>query len=77
MTTKNKIIEAATAQFGNFVDTDGAWCMTRTPAEFKEFLEKEFGFDIVECRETAGSTAVAKTAEGIKISWNGHCSLDK
>ena len=78
MTTRQKIIEAATRdQFGHFVNTDGEWCMTRSPKEFKAFLEKEFGFEVVECKEMAGSTAVATTSDGYVIAWNGHCSKRK
>lgn len=74
MTTKQKIIEAATRrECGGFVNTDGEWCMTRSPKEFKEFLEKEFGFEVVECKEMAGSTAVAVTSDGYEIAWNGYC----
>lgn len=74
MTTKQKIIEAATRrEYGGFVNTDGEWCMTRSPKEFKAFLEKEFGFEVVECKEMAGSTAIAVTSDGYEIAWNGHC----
>lgn len=71
MTTKQKIIEAANR--GDFVNTDGNWCMTRTPEEFKTFLEKEFGFEVVECKSIAGCTAIAVTADGYVIGWNGYC----
>lgn len=78
MTTKQKIIEAATRrEYGGFVNTDGEWCMTRSPKEFKEFLEKEFGFEVVECKEMAGSTAVATTSDGYVIAWNGHCGKNR
>lgn len=74
MTTKQKIIEVATrTKLGGFVNTDGKWCMTRTPEQFKAFLEKEFGFEVVECKETAVSTAVAVTSDGYEIAWNGYC----
>lgn len=74
MTTRQKIIEAATRdQFGHFVNTDGKWCMTRNPEEFKAFLEDEFGFEVVECKEAPGSTAIAVTADGYVIAWNGYC----
>ena len=74
MTTKQKIIEAATRrEYGGFVNTDGEWCMTRNPEEFKAFLEDEFGFEVVECKEAPGSTAIAVTADGYVIAWNGYC----
>ena len=74
MTTRQNIIEAATRdQMGHFVNTDGKWCMTRNPGEFKAFLEDEFGFEVVECKATAGSTAIAVTADGYVIAWNGYC----
>lgn len=75
MTTRQKIIEAATrTELGGFVNTDGKWCMTRNPEQFKAFLEKEFGFEIVECKATSGSTAIAVTADGYVIAWNGYCA---
>lgn len=80
MTTKEKIIEAANhkspyADFpGAYVNTDGEWCMTETPEQFKAFLEKTYGFEVVECKATAYSTAVATTACGLSIAWNGFCS---
>lgn len=78
MTTKQKIIEAATRrEYGGFVNTDGEWCMTRNPEEFKAFLEDEFGFEVVECKEAPGSTAIATTSDGYEIAWNGHCAKRK
>lgn len=74
MTTKEKIIEAASKAHGGFANTDGAWCMTNTPEQFKEFLEKTFGFEVVECKVTAYCAAVATTACGLSIAWNGYCS---
>ena len=71
-TTTEKIIEKANG--GGFVCTDGAWCMTRTPEEFKNMLEHFFGFQVVQCNKTKYSTAVAITKCGLKIAWNGHCS---
>lgn len=35
---KTKIMEAV-ARGGDFVNTDGEWCGTRTPEQFKAFLE--------------------------------------
>lgn len=72
MTTKEKVTEAANRAHGGFVNTDGDWCMTRTPSEFRGFLAK-LGFEVTECKETAESTAIAITAEGYKIAWNGYC----
>lgn len=74
MTTKEKIIAAASKQYGGFVDTAGAWCMASTPEQFRAFLENQFGFEIIECKATKYSTAVAITADGLSIAWNGHCS---
>lgn len=75
-TTKEKIIETANenSMTGGFVNTDGAWCMTRNPKEFKEMLEYFFGFKVIECSETISSTAIAITECGLKIAWNGHVS---
>lgn len=73
MTTKETIINAAAKEYGEFVNTDGAWCMTRTPEQFKNFLENKFGFEVIECKATTYSTAVAITADGLRIVWNGYC----
>lgn len=73
MTTKEKIINAASKEHGGFVNTDGAWSMTRTPAQFKAFLENTFGFEVTECKSANNSTAVAITADGLTIAWNGYC----
>lgn len=73
MTTKEQIIEAATKEHGGFVNTDGAWCRTRTPGQFRAFLESEYGFEVIECKATNFSTAVAITADGLRIAWNGYC----
>ena len=73
MTTKEKIINTASKEHGGFVNTDGAWCMTRTPAQFKAFLENAFGFEVTECKTEKNSTAVAITADGLQIAWNGYC----
>lgn len=76
-TTKETIIERASEDHGGFVNTDGAWCMTRTPQQFKEMLEHFFGFEVIDCKATAYSTAIATTKCGLSIAWNGHCSLIK
>lgn len=79
MTTRERIVEAANRKPaygdapGGFVNTDGDWCATRTPEEFKAFLENNFGFEVTDCRSTAGSAAVATTACGLRIAWNGYC----
>lgn len=78
MTTKEKIIEAANRKSpywdrtGGFANTDGEWCMTSTPEQFKEFLEGA-GFVVIECRAAGGATAIATTACGLQIAWNGFC----
>ena len=59
-------------EIGGFVSTDGAWCCTRNPQEFREFLEG-LGFEVKTCVATKNSTAVATTADGYKITWNGYC----
>lgn len=79
MTTREKIIAAAKYTLpewgcnGSFVNTDGKWNSCRTPREFKNFLEKEFGFTVVKCYSTEYSTAIAETSDGYEISYNGHC----
>lgn len=76
-TTKEEIIEKANngGMRGGFVNTDGAWCATENAEEFKEMLEHFFGFEIALCKETKYSTAVAITKCGLKIAWDGNCSL--
>lgn len=74
MTTKEKIIEAASKAYGGFVNIDGAWRMTETPGQFKTFLENTFGFEVIECKATTYCTAIATTACGLSIAWNGYCS---
>lgn len=75
MTLREKMIEAANLEKtgGGFVSTDGEWCMTRTPEEFKAFIEKQ-GFEVVSCLETRESTAIALTKDGYKFAWNGNCT---
>ena len=72
-TKKEKIIEVANRDCGGFVNTDGAWCMTRTPQEFAEMLEHFFGFQIESCVERNGCSALATTKDGYLIAWNGYC----
>ena len=72
-TTKEKIIERANENYGGFVNTNGAWCLTRTPEQFKEMLEHFFGFEVIECKSTDRSSAIATTKCGLQIAWNGHC----
>jgi len=76
-TTKEKISETAKTSYGGYVNTNGAWCTTRTPEQFKEMLETCFGFEVTECKETSGSTAIATTKCGLKIAWNGFCTMAK
>lgn len=71
MTKREEVIK--TAANGGFVNTDGAWCMASNPAKFRAYLE-HIGFEVVECKETRNSTAIAITADGIRICYNGYCS---
>lgn len=73
MTTKEKIISTTSKEHGGFVNTDGAWCMTRTPAQFAAYLERMYGFEIIDCKSDKGSTAIAITSDGLMIAWNGYC----
>lgn len=76
MTMRKEMIEIAEKKhgihIGGFVCTDGEWCSTRTPEEFKEFIEKQ-GFEVMECKRTKESTAIAITKDGYKFAWNGYC----
>ena len=78
MLTKEKIIQTAEAvspmfgRGGGFVNTDGEWCSCTTPAKFKAYLER-LGFEVVKCYATDFSTAIAETADGYQLAYNGHC----
>lgn len=80
MLTKEKIIQAAEAvsllygRIGSFVCTDGEWSSCSNPAKFKEYLER-MGFEVVKCYATSFSSAIAETADGYQIAYNGHCRL--
>lgn len=74
-TTKEEIVRIANeGLYGGFINTAGAWCMASTPKQFKEMLERFFGFEVIECKETKYSTAIAVTRCGLKIAYNGHVS---
>ena len=79
--TRKEIIEKANEKFkfsnyrGGFVCTDGAWCCTSNPKEFKEMLEYFFDFEIIECKETKSCTALATTKCGLQIAWNGYVRI--
>lgn len=79
MITKEDIIAVANKKsqysnvHGGFVNTDGEWSMARTPEQFKSFLEKTFGFEVIECKATDYSMAIATTACGLCIAWDGFC----
>ena len=80
MLTREKIIKTAEeaspmfGRVGGFVSTDGEWCRCTTPAKFKVYLEK-LGFVVTACYATDFSTAIAETADGYKLAYNGHCAL--
>lgn len=77
-TTKEKIIEASKeTDIGGFVKTYGDWYLAQSPEQFKQMLEHYFGFDVIQCYSTPYSTAIAITKCGLKIGWNGHCSIVK
>lgn len=78
MTMREKMIQAAETMCNNtptgaFICPDGDWCATRTPEEFKAFIEQQ-GFEVLECERTKESTAVAITKDGYRFAWNGYCS---
>lgn len=73
MTNKEMVIATANERYGGFVNTDGEWSMASNPTAFKKMLEG-LGFTVVECKETSNSTAVATTADGYRITWNGYCT---
>lgn len=76
MTMREEMIQIAEQKYGihtgGFVCTDGEWCSSRTPEEFKKFIEEQ-GFEVTECKSTPESTAVAITKDGYKFAWNGYC----
>ena len=71
--TREMIIKTAAAELGGYVNTDGEWCSATTPEKFKKFLEG-IGFEVISCKETKYSTAIAITADGYRIAYNGHVS---
>ena len=73
---KQKFYEAAnSSEYGGFVrgSSEGEWVLASNPKAFKSYLEN-IGFEVVKCEETAYSTAIAETACGLRIAYNGHCS---
>lgn len=80
--TRMEIIKAAEVvspiggAIGSFVSTDGEWCTCTTPAKFRAYLEK-LGFQVVKCESTSFSTAIAQTADGYVIAYNGSCTKRK
>lgn len=78
MLTREKIIQTAetvspiSGRIGGFVNTDGEWCGCTTPEKFRAYLER-LGFTVVKCYATAFSNAIAETAEGYQMAYNGHC----
>lgn len=76
MATKDQVIAAANRKSycgtGGYVNTDGEWCTCTTPEKFRGFLER-LGFEVTHCYSTSFSTAIAETADGYKIAYNGHC----
>lgn len=76
MTLREKMIKTAEQKCKNYVGgyicTDGEWCSTNTPEEFKAFIEK-CGFEVLNCKSTENSTAIAITRDGYKFVWNGWC----
>lgn len=80
MLTREKIIQTAEivspmfGHVGGFVNTDGEWCSCTTPAKFKAYLER-LGFKVVKCYATRFSSAIAETADGYELAYNGYCRL--
>lgn len=82
-TMKLHIITAANERSPVYPWTRGAfikhrrpleWLQADSPRRFKAYLEG-LGFTVTRCEATPVSTAVAWTAEGIRISFNGYCTL--
>ena len=75
--TKYEDIVAAAGKgfFGGFVSTDGDWCATRTPVEFKAYFEAIVPENVyvVEFGSKSYSTAYVKLDNGIVCMWNGRC----
>ena len=72
--TKQNIIGIATQTRGQirggYVDTDGEWCLTRSPEGLAALLSS-LGFTVTKAYKTAYSTAIVETEEGIRAAWNG------
>lgn len=75
---KREIIKAANesmyGMYGNFVDRDSKWISAETPEKFKSYLES-IGFEVTNCYATNESKAIAETADGYIIAYNGFCTI--
>lgn len=69
--TKQEMMDAA-AKNDFIYTTDGDWCSSTSPETFKRFIESK-GFEVVDCRETKGSSARATTSDGFIFCYNGYC----
>lgn len=76
MITKEDIINVAKScgALSINTDADSAWIMAQTPEQFKSYLEKTFGFEVIECKATNDfRRVIATTACGLCIDWDGFC----
>ena len=82
MITREKIMETANyvspifGRIGGYVNTDGKWSECNTTEKFKAYLES-LGFLVIKCYSTSYSSAIAETADGYRIAYNGNCVMIK
>ena len=71
--TYQEIETAANTPNGSYVNTDGDWCMTRTPEELRDYLTPIVPYSVVEIGKTNTCTAFVVFENGLKATWNGYC----
>lgn len=73
--TYQEIMRTAKNPFGGFVNTDGDWCATRTPEEFKDYLLSIEPVPVRHYGSTQLCTAYVVFENGLKCTWNGCCAF--
>ena len=73
--TKEEMINTAKeSMHGGFIHTDGSdWLEPTDAKSFRKYIESK-GFDVIDCRERGGCSALAYTSDGYSFAFNGHCS---
>ena len=74
--TYSEILDAATrSKYGGYVNTDGDWCLTRSPEEFSIYLSKIVPFDIILFGCTCNCSAFVVFSNNLKCYFNGFCTF--